>query len=144
MLLAGIRRTHAIAHAAQSIPQQWGELRGLGLRDVRGQRAYGAYCSSNSKEFEYLTGVEVDSFEGLPADLGRIRVPAQTYAVFTHEGHVSETGATWQHIWQSWLPSSDYEDAETPPFELYDQRFNPNTGTGGFEIWFPIREKQQR
>jgi AraC family transcriptional regulator len=40
-----------------------------------------------------------------------------------------------------WLPGSAFEDAETPAFELYDHRFDPETGAGGFEIWFPVRAR---
>jgi AraC family transcriptional regulator len=36
-----------------------------------------------------LAGVEVEAFDGLPHQLGRMRVPAQRYAVFTHRGHVA-------------------------------------------------------
>jgi AraC family transcriptional regulator len=121
------------------VPEQWRRFRELGLHDARGNRAFGAICGTSADRFEYLAGVEVESFDGLPDQLGRMRVPAQKYAVFTHDGHVSQLGATWRHIWQEWLPASGYQDAETPPFELYGERFDPDTGEGGFEIWFPIR-----
>ena len=131
-----------MADAQISIPGQWREFRSLGLRNASGGPLYGAICAGAADRFEYLTGMQVDSFDGLSPEIGRMRIPAQRYAVFASDGHVSQVGAVWQHIWRDWLPQAAYEDAETPPFELYDARFNPETGEGGFEIWFPIREKR--
>lgn len=140
MLIAGIRRKHKFEESAVSIPAQWREFRSLPhFRARTTPSAYGVICGAEAERFEYMTGVEVESFENLPAETGRMRIPAQRYAVFTHEGHVSELGQLWEKIWREWLPSSGYADAMTPPFELYDQRFDPETGTGQLEIWTPIR-----
>ena len=128
--------------AETSVPEQWRAFRPLGIHSASGRTAYGAICGTTADGFEYLTGVEVDSFDGLAPDVGRMRIPAQQYAVFAHGGHISELGALWQHIWRDWLPQAKYEDAETPPFERYDAWFNADTGEGGFEIWFPVRKKQ--
>ena len=35
-----------------------------------------------NQRFEYLSGYEVPSFDNLPADIGRLIVPARQYAVF--------------------------------------------------------------
>lgn len=99
----------------------------------------GAYCGMSADGFEYMTGREVESFEQVSHALDRMRIPAQQYAVFTHTAHVAEIGSTWNSIWREWLPRSGYEDAETPPYELFADSFDPETGTGGVEIWFPIR-----
>lgn len=142
MLVAGLRRQHAMANAAGSVPAQWNEFRERGVSGLRGAvplRVLGAYCSMSRDGFEYLTGVEVTSFDDLPPDMGRMRIPPQTYAVFTHTGNVRGVGSTWQYIWNEWLPNSTYEDGETPPFELFDERFDPDTGEGVFEIWLPVR-----
>lgn len=142
MLVAGIRRMHRMAEAATSLPQQWNDFRTQDISSLRGSlplKVIGAYCQMTNDGFEYMAGVEVESFDNLPNDVGRMRVPEQTYAVFTHRGHVSETGRTWNYIWREWLPASGYEDADTPPLERFDERFNPDTGNGEFEIWFPVR-----
>lgn len=141
MLLAGVRRHHRLSEVAHSMTQQWQDFMKLRLPHVRGTRAYGAYCGMTDDGFEYLAGVEVDGFDDLPAEVGRVRIPPQQYAVFTHAGNVSQIGSTWERIWREWLPASGYEDAETPPFELYDERFDPATGEGGLEIWFPVRRR---
>ena len=143
MLIAGIRRTHAMPDAATSVPKQWEDFRTENISALRGSRplrVLGAYCSMTHAGFEYMTGVEVESFDHLPADAGRMRIPEQTYAVFTHRGHASDVGSTWQYIWTEWFPRSGYVDAETPPFEHFDERFNADTKLGEFEIWVPVRK----
>lgn len=141
MLLAGIRRHHRMSEVARTIPAQWEEFRTMGLRDTRAPRAFGAICGTRGDEIEYMTAIEVDSFDDLPEGIGRMRVPAQHYAVFEHRGHISAVGPLWQAIMEDWLPASGYVDVETPAFELYDQRYDPETGAGGFEIWIPVARR---
>lgn len=88
-----------------------------------------------------MTAVEVADLAAIQPPLGRMRVPAQRYAVFTHEGPVAAIRDTWDAIWQDWLPRCGCEAADTPDFERYDERFDPATGSGVVEIWFPIRER---
>jgi AraC family transcriptional regulator len=143
MLLAGLRRHHSFAESARSVAAQWAAFRALGtLPGQRSATAYGIVCARNldNGTFEFLSGVEVDDFERLPLDLARLRVPPQRYAVFPHADHVATLRATWEAIWASWLPGSGCAPADTPDIEVYDSRFDPVTGLGGIEIWFPLRE----
>ena len=100
-------------------------------------------CASwlDEQAFEYLSGVEVDAFDALPPELGRMRVPAQRYAVFEHHGSNSDIQQTWGRIWQEWVPRSGLTPGDTPDFERYDARFDPATGEV-VEIWFPIQERE--
>ena len=141
MLLAGLRRHHAVASAAKTIPAQWRDFRSSGFRDARAPRAFGVICGFHAGQLEYMTALEVESFDHLEPAVGRMRVPAQRYAVFFHAGHISEAGELWQRLSSEWLPRSGFEDAETPAFEVYDQRFDPVSGQGGFEVWFPVRSR---
>ncbi|HEX6373969.1 MAG TPA: GyrI-like domain-containing protein [Longimicrobium sp.] len=141
MLLAGLRRVHSFGGAGDSIPEQWRAFRELGaLPGRQGTAAYGVMCGADpaAQTFEYMTGAEVAALDALPPGLGRMRVPAQAYAVFTHRGHVSTLHATWDAIWNEWLPRSGYRLANTPEFELYDARFDPRTGAGVIEVWASI------
>lgn len=141
LLLAGLRRWHGFGDAATTVPAQWAEFARLGtLPGQRGRVAYGAVCQSapERQAFEYLAGVEVASLEGLPGELGRMRVPPAHYAVFTHRGHVSGLRQTWDAIWNDWLPRSGRQPASTPDFERYGEDFDARTGTGTVEIWFPL------
>ncbi len=145
MLLAGIRRQHTFAGMSEEIPRQWDDFQKLGaLPGQVGATAYGAICGGDPKTqtMEYLCGVEVQSFDALPKELGRMRVPAVRYAVFVHEGNVATIQRTWQEILSKWLPSSGMSSANTPDFEVYDERFDAATGEGVVEIWLGVQPRK--
>jgi AraC family transcriptional regulator len=147
MLLAGLRRVHTFSGAGEGIPQQWRAFRELGtLPGQQGTAAYGVMCGADmqAQTFEYMTAAEVATFEGVGPEYGRMRVPAQRYAVFTHRGPASTLQATWEAIWHQWLPRSGYELANTPEFEVYDAGFDPQTGSGVIEVWASIRPAERR
>jgi AraC family transcriptional regulator len=142
MLLAGIRRQHTFASMSKDIPRQWDDFQKLGaLPGQVGATAYGAICGGDpqTQTMEYLCGVEVRSFDAVPKDLGRMRVPAVRYAVFVHAGNVATIQSTWQEIFSKWLPRSGMRSANTPDFEVYDERFDGATGEGGVEIWLGVQ-----
>jgi AraC family transcriptional regulator len=142
MLFAGIRRKHTFASMGRDIPVQWDDFQKLGdLPGQVGKTAYGAICGGDpqTQTMEYLCGVEVQSFDALPKELGRMRVPAVRYAVFRHEGNVAGIQSTWKAILSEWLPSSGLRTANTPDFEVYDETFDGKTGEGGVEIWLGVQ-----
>lgn len=144
MLLGGVRRHHTFADMATGIPRQWEEFLKLGqLPGQVGATNYGAICGGDPKAqtMEYMCAVEVRTFDGLPASLGRMRVPAARYAVFVHEGNVATIQASWRTIFTEWLPSSSLSSGNTPDFEVYDERFDGATGEGGVEIWLSVADK---
>jgi predicted transcriptional regulator YdeE len=89
-----------------------------------------------NQRFEYLSGYEVPSFDNLPADTGRMIVPAAEYAVFALDT-VKDIRPFWQSVFETWLPSAGVKAAHSPNFERYDHLFNP-IAHGPLEIWFPI------
>ena len=142
MLLGGLRRTHTFASMGTDIPRQWEDFLKLGtLPGQVATTAYGAICGGDPKKqtMEYMCAVEVKSFDALPKELGRMRVPAVRYAVFLHEGNVATIQETWKQILSVWLPSSGMESAQTPDLEVYDERFDGATGDGGVEIWLGVK-----
>ena len=141
MLFAGIRRKHTFASMGKHMARQWEEFEKLGeLPGQVGTTSYGAICGGDPKTqtMEYMCAVEVQSFDAVPKELGRMRVPAVRYAVFRHDGNVATIQATWKQIFE-WLPSSGMESAHTPDFEVYDERFDGSTGEGGVEIWLGVK-----
>jgi AraC family transcriptional regulator len=106
-----------------------------------GDVAYGVCCNGDDAgNFDYIAGVEVADFSDLPRRFGRVRIPEQRYAVFTHREHVASIRRTITAIWNHWLPASGLKAADAPNFERYDQNFDSATGNGGLEIWVPVRE----
>ena len=147
MLFAGIRRKHTFASMGNDIPRQWDELAKLGkLPQQVGTTAYGAICGGDpqTQTMEYMCAVEVESFDAVPKELGRMRVPPARYAVFLHEGNVATIRDTWRQIFESWLPSSGMQSNESPDFEVYGERFDGATGEGGVEIWLGVKPANQK
>jgi len=139
MLLAGLRQQHSFSNAAETIPKQWHQFHALGkINGQVGSALYGAGCGSSPSGFEYMTGVEVDSFSSLPEKIGKLRIPKQNYAVFLHNDHISTIQNTWKLILNDWLTRPDVHAVETPNFELYDERFNSSTGLGAVEIFIAV------
>lgn len=139
MLLAGLRRRHAFATMRESIPRQWTDFQPLvgGIEGRVGIGFYGAMCGADGDGIEYLCGVQVVSFDGLDASIGRMRVPAQHYAVFTHQGPAATLHATWQRI-MDWLPGSGYVSAQQPDFERYGAGYDSLAPDGRVEIWVGV------
>jgi len=105
-----------------------------------GKTAYGVCCNSDDAgNFDYVCGVEVADFSGIPKDWARLRIPEQRYVVFTHAEHISRIRSTWHTIWNTWLPQSGHQVVDAPFFERYDEGFDSGTGDGGCEIWLPIK-----
>lgn len=110
---------------------------------IPGQKSevtYGICCNPDGKGgFEYIAGVEIDKLDDLPEKYRWIEIQPQQYAVFEHKGSLDQLPATFQHIWQTWLPQSGREAADAPEFERYSEDFNPKLNTGKLEIWLPIK-----
>ena len=140
--LAGVRESFHVANAPHHIGEIWAKLNQLApLPGQTADAAYGVWCSMDKSKGlgEYMAGAEVSGFDGLPADVGRMIVPAARYAVFKHDGPVAEAGGVWQGIFGAWLPNSGFVDGGTPPFERYGPDFDVAGKSGGMEIWLPVK-----
>ena len=145
ILIAGLRKIY-VPTALLGIPAQW-QAFAPHIGKIHGQvggTAYGVcWQAADGSNIEYLSGVEVSTFAGLPDDFTVVSLPATKYAVFPHRAHVSKLYETCDAI-SKWLPESGHEsaaaaDPETPAFfERYSEEFNPQTGMGGMEVWVPL------
>jgi len=129
---------------------QWQEL-DPHLGRIPGQKenvAYGiCFDLENGNGIEYLIGVEVSGntdASDLPDNFELRQLPPLSYAVFNHDGPVSEIQQTCDNIWKSWMPESDYEKAEETDFffERYGEKFDPEKGKNDIEIWIPVKNYQ--
>lgn len=110
-----------------------------------GSHYLGLCFGGQDDDLTYVAAREVTDLEKLPDGLVGHEVEAQTYAVFTiglteDEPIGKQMGRAHRHIWDNWLPSSDYAFAEAPDFEHYDERFDPATKTGEIDIYIPVRK----
>jgi predicted transcriptional regulator YdeE len=141
LLIAGMNKAYTFETRSQ-IPAQW-ERFAPQMGRIPGQvgtTSYGVCWNYRpGSGFDYLSGVEVSEGALLPKELSHVRIPAGRYAVFTHRGHVSTIAQTLDAIWTKWLPSSGHQAADAPCFERYGNEFDPQAGTGGFEIWVALK-----
>jgi AraC family transcriptional regulator len=146
LLIAGLRARYSIETIA-GIPMQWqrfGPYIGAISRRVD-RMTYGVCCDfDETGHYDYLCGVAVSSVTDLPPELSSVRIPAQSYLVFRHNGHISGIPMTWRTIMEQWLPASGHRIADTPNFERYSDDFDANTGLGHVEIWIPIQTGQRQ
>ena len=137
--LIGLSRRYNEQTSAQ-IPDQWAQFNQLHVVQT-GEAAYGV-CYNNDTEgnLDYFCGIDVTTYRGPSEDHDRLTVPAQTYAVFRHDGHISEIRDVWKAIWNEGLVNAQLTVSEGPQFEKYGPEFDPQTGNGGYEIWIPIEK----
>ena len=144
LLIAGV-----ITSFNASVPGQFGAPWQRFIPDLDkvwgqpGQFTYGVCVGcSGADTFEYLCGVEVTDWSAVPQDWSRLRIPAQTYAVFAHRGDVTNLREVIRMIFEEWLPNSGHEPASTAEdvpdlFERYGFGFDAQAG-GDMEVWLAI------
>lgn len=143
IFIGGISKRYNCDSSA-GIPAQWQEIIPH-LGHIPGQVdniAYGVcYNGDGNCNFDYLCGVEINESATLPANWSKLQIPEYYYAVFRHSDHIASIRGTWNAIFTQWLPHSNYELLGPLDFERYDENFNSETGTGGLEIWIPVKHK---
>ncbi|MEM9838212.1 MAG: GyrI-like domain-containing protein [Pseudomonadota bacterium] len=141
----GLRRTLKMDTAGEEIAAMWAAFSAAG--PVEGQNseyAYGIMPKDQPAEgsFDYMPAVGVSAFTEAHSGRDQLTIPAARYAVFWHGEHAMTAKTTWSAIFGEWQPQSGFDHDATPFLEVYDQRFDPATGEGGFEIWIPVKAKE--
>lgn len=90
--------------------------------------------------FSYMICYHVPERD-IPDDYERLSVPALTWAIFTTgvcaDGEC-DIQSIWKRIWTEWFPTSSYEHAVGPEFEMTYFRGN---NTYEQEVWIPVMKK---
>jgi len=94
-----------------------------------------------SNEFEKWALTEVTDFKTVPAGMETFTLPAGTYAVFDYKGLPSAAAPTFQYIFTTWLPNSDYELDNRPHFEVLDEKYKNENPDSEETIWIPVKLK---
>jgi AraC family transcriptional regulator len=137
------------------IPQFWDECHASGkvaqlarLCSPMGMFGLCAEAEPAKEEFTYFIGVEQVAGTTYPEGSRAVTLPASTYAVFTAVGAMPDAiQDVWKQAFSEWFPSSGYEHAGTPDFEVYppfpegDPRGNPDSPKNISEVWIPLRKK---
>lgn len=93
-----------------------------------------------TKEFEKWALVEVSDFENIPEGFEAFDLVGGLYAVFIHKGS-SNDNSTFQYIFSTWLPNSDYHLDNRPHFEVLGSKYKNGDPNSEEEIWIPIKPK---
>jgi len=128
-IVMGVQRrtSNADGRSSKDIPACWQDFLSRNMASKIPHRAktpamfavYSDYASDWTGEFAYLIGSEVTKADTVPAGLAVVRIPAQTYVVFTAAGLMPDAIlSVWASIWGTKLPR-----AYTFDFEQYDARF---------------------
>lgn len=137
------------------IPQFWDECKEDGtsddlceINDVKGDRqlirsvlGICADCPEPEK-FDYWIGVEKpnDIKKTLKEGFEELKIPKETWAVFSAKGPISETiQKLWKRIYSEFFTESVYEHSGGADFELY-QYGDVNNQDYCIEIWVPVKK----
>lgn len=93
--------------------------------------------------FTKWAAAEVSSFDYVPDDMETFLLKGGKYAVFLYKGAASQAAATFNYIYNIWLPASQYELDNRPHFEVLGDKYKNNYPDSEEEIWIPIKMKEK-
>jgi AraC family transcriptional regulator len=91
--------------------------------------------------FEKWAAVEVADFDTIPEGMETFTLFGGLYAVFIHKGAASTGSKTFQYIFGTWLPASDYELDNRPHFEILGKKYKNDDPASEEEVWIPIKPR---
>ena len=91
--------------------------------------------------FEKLAAIEVTNFNAVPPDMEAFTLPPGLYAVFSHKGAGATAPATFNYIFSTWLPDSEYSLDIRPHFEVLGEKYKNDDPESEEEIWIPIKKE---
>jgi len=92
-------------------------------------------------EFEKWAAVEVDAFLDVPEGCESFVLSEGLYAVFLHKGGPATAQKTFNAIFETWLPGSEYQLDDRPHFELLGEKYSNTSPDSEEEVWIPIKPK---
>ena len=94
---------------------------------------------SREDELVYHVSISVAPAGQTPPGMRVWKLPALTYAAFQHRGPVARIGETFNYIYGTWLPRSDYKLAPAASLERYDDRFGDGGANSEMDILVPLK-----
>ena len=89
--------------------------------------------------FDKWVGAEVSNFDHIPNNMEAFTIEEGTYAVFSFKGSVQEFPKLRAHIFNEWLPNSDYELGARAHFEILSEDYNKDLQNIEEDVWVPLR-----
>ena len=120
------------------------EIKNVVRKDVALEVSYDMQGEAEEETFFVLAGLIVNSVEEIPEGMTYKHIPTQMYAMFTHYGPISQIYDTYDHIYNELLPRSAYEvDEAACTIEWYDERFKMESPDSEYDIYVPVKERQE-
>jgi AraC family transcriptional regulator len=98
--------------------------------------SYGVMAGAGD-DLDYMAGNPVSDIARLPAGMERWDIPETTYAVF--ETRLPKIEETFDYIFGTWLPASNYQHDAEPVLERYGETFRPDNPV--VSIYVPVKKK---
>jgi AraC family transcriptional regulator len=92
--------------------------------------------------FEKWAAIEVTDYDSVPAEMESFTLSAGLYAVFIHKGAAESAPKTFQYIFGTWLPNSEYSLDNRPHFEILGDKYKNEDPDSEEEVWIPIKRKE--
>jgi predicted transcriptional regulator YdeE len=132
LVARGTESPDLFAHIWKVFESRQEEIRRVAI----GARYFGvSFPTADVNVTDYLAGMEIPSSTPCPEGLEVRSMTGGSYAVF--ECPVDAIGATYQHVFGTWLPGATVQfDAGRPSFEEYPE----DVSRDPVRIWIPVRE----
>jgi len=91
--------------------------------------------------FEKWATMEVSDFDNIPQGMEAFTLHGGLYAVFIHKGAAATGPQTFQYIFGTWLPNSEYDLDDRVHFEILGDKYINDDPNSEEEIWIPIKQK---
>ena len=88
--------------------------------------------------FRYIAAMQANEDAPPPEGMEAHEIPAGKYLVYTHKGPLSTFAATCSRVYRELFPNSGHTWGKGPNFELYDQRFKPESEQCEIDICIPV------
>ena len=132
-----------------TIPQLWEKFsaRAAEIKNNVNTGWYGVAdnMAPEAYEFDEMAAVEVSTFDDIPEGMATKVIAPQKYLVFTYKGKIScedgkpDLSKTYEYLYDKLLPSTEFQVDKNFNFELYDERFKPESDDSEFDIYVPIK-----
>lgn len=83
---------------------------------------------------------EVSIVEEIPEGMEVFQLPGGLYAVFHHQGLMTDN-SIFAYIYSDWLPHSAYQLDDRPHFDVLSEKTQIRDPEASQEIWLPIKSK---
>ena len=97
------------------------------------------YNPKTGEGFGYMAATEVKEVQDLPDGFVSRTIQAAEYAVFTYKGPISEIGMLYSYIYGEWMKTAKVQPINQEMFELYDEKYNPESEENAIQIWVPVK-----